>query len=139
MDLRQLRNFLKIAELGSITRAADALGVAQPSLSQQVLRLEDEVGFKLFRRTTRGVTTTEAGDILQKHAQRILEIAEQAVEEMQQVRDEARAKVTVAMTASLSRLLAVPLTEAVMGAGGVAAASGGAVGRDPHDAAGRRR
>lgn len=114
MDTRQLRNFLKIAELGSISRAADALGVAQPSLSQQVLRLEDEVGFKLFRRTTRGVVTTEAGDILQRHAQRILEIAEQATDEMRQVQEETRAKVAIGMTASLSRLLAVPLTEAAM-------------------------
>lgn len=114
MDTRQLRNFLKIAELGSISRAADMLGVAQPSLSQQVLRLEDEVGFKLFRRTTRGVVVTEAGEILQRHAQRLLEIVEQAVEEMRQVREEARAKVTIAMPFSISRLLAVPLTEAVM-------------------------
>ena len=51
MDTRQLRNFLKITETGSITRAADALGVAQPSLSQQILRLEDEMGVKLFQRT----------------------------------------------------------------------------------------
>ena len=114
MDVRQLRNFLKIAELGSISRAADVLGVAQPSLSQQVLRLEDEVGFKLFQRTTRGVVVTEAGEILQRHAVRMLEIAEQAVDEMRQVREEARAKVAVAMPFSISRLLAVQLTEAVM-------------------------
>ncbi|CAN7663217.1 LysR family transcriptional regulator [Phenylobacterium sp. LjRoot225] len=114
MDTRQLRNFLKIAETGSITRAADALGVAQPSLSQQVLRLEDEVGFKLFRRTTRGVTTTPAGDILQKHARQMLEIAEHAVEEMREGQEEARAKVVLAMPFSISRLLAMPLAEAAM-------------------------
>lgn len=114
MDTRQLRNFLKIAETGSITRAADALGVAQPSLSQQVLRLEDEVGFKLFRRTTRGVTTTEAGEILQKHARQMLEIAEHAVEEMREVREEARARVVLAMPFSISRLIALPLAEAAM-------------------------
>lgn len=114
MDTRQLRNFLKIAETGSITRAADALGVAQPSLSQQVLRLEDEVGFKLFERTTRGVTTTQAGEILQKHARQMLEIAEQAIEEMKEDREEARAKVVLAMPFSISRLLAMPLAEAAL-------------------------
>lgn len=114
VDTRQLRNFLKVTELGSISRAADALGVAQPSLSQQVLRLEEELGFKLFRRTARGVTTTASGEILQKHARQILDIAEHALEEMRQVKDRARSHVALAMPYSISRLLALALAEAAM-------------------------
>ena len=114
MDTRQLRIFLKIAELGSISRAADALGLAQPSLSQQLLRLEDEVGSKLFRRTARGVTTTEAGLIFEKHARQILNSADQALEALQQFRSEAQAKVTLAMPFSISKLLGVQLAEALM-------------------------
>ena len=60
METRYLRSFLKIAESGSISRAAESLGIAQPSLSQQLLRLEDELGLKLFRRIARGVALTEA-------------------------------------------------------------------------------
>lgn len=114
MDTRQLRVFLKIAEMGSITRAANALDLAQPSLSQQLLRLEDEVGSKLFRRTARGVTMTEAGLVFEDHARRILRCSEQALEEMQRFKGEALAKVTLAMPFSVSKLLGVQLAEATM-------------------------
>ncbi|CAN7655058.1 LysR family transcriptional regulator [Phenylobacterium sp. LjRoot219] len=114
MDIRQLRNFVKIAELGSISRAAEALGMAQPSLSQQVLRLEDEFGCKLFRRNARGVTTTEAGAVLQRHAVLMVAVEEDAVAEMRRVAEALLSNVTLAMPGSISRLLAVALTEAVM-------------------------
>jgi LysR family nitrogen assimilation transcriptional regulator len=114
LDTRQLRNFLKIAEIGSITRAADLLGVAQPSLSQQILRLEDEIGGKLFQRSARGVTTTAAGDILQKHARQMLALAELAAEEIRRLNMEARAQVRLAMPSSISRSFAVPLAEAAL-------------------------
>ena len=88
MDARLLRTFLKTIELGSISRAADALGVAQPSLSQQILRLEDEVGAKLLRRTARGVATTEAGRIFEEHARHILRTIDQALEDIRQLSNE---------------------------------------------------
>ena len=61
MELHQLRYFAKVAELGQFTRAAEACGVSQPSLSQAIAKLEVEVGKPLFERLGRGVRLTEAG------------------------------------------------------------------------------
>ena len=72
-DLRRLRYFVKVAETGSLTRAAAALHVAQPALSQQVRILEDELGIQLLVRGPRGVTLTEAGERLHAEASRIFE------------------------------------------------------------------
>ena len=114
MDARQLRSFLKILELGSISRAAEALGLAQPSLSQQVLRLEDEAGARLFRRTARGVQVTEAGRIFQEHAHHILRIMDQALEDVRQLKEEPTGVVNFGMPSSVSAVLGVPLVEAVL-------------------------
>ncbi|SBS77396.1 Transcriptional regulator, LysR family [uncultured Mycobacterium sp.] len=64
MDTHRLKYFLRIAEEGSITRAAGVLGIAQPALSRQLQLLEDDLGIALFRRTRRGVELTEAGERL---------------------------------------------------------------------------
>jgi LysR family transcriptional regulator, nitrogen assimilation regulatory protein len=64
MNIRQLRFFLQIAELGSMTRAATFLHIAQPALSRQIQQLEDELGVTLFQRSDRGVALTDAGALL---------------------------------------------------------------------------
>lgn len=61
MDTRQMRCILAISEAGSLTRAAEQLGLAQPALTQTLNRLEREIGTPLFTRTRRGATLTEAG------------------------------------------------------------------------------
>ncbi len=61
MDTRQMRCILAISEAGSLTRAAEQLGIAQPALTQTLNRLEREIGTPLFTRTRRGATLTEAG------------------------------------------------------------------------------
>ncbi len=112
MDTRHLRSFLKIVEKGSISRAAVSLGIAQASLSQQLLRLEDEVGFNLFLRTARGVTLTETGRIFQEQARNILRVTELAIEDARQVTAEARGQVILAVPYSISRLAGIALVEA---------------------------
>lgn len=73
MDLRQLRSFVRIVELNSITAAADQLRIAQPALSRQVKALEEELGVALLRRHGRGVTPTDEGLRLARRAALILE------------------------------------------------------------------
>ena len=72
MDVRQLRYLVALAEEGNFTRAAAREHIAQPALSQQLRRLEDEVGLLLVERTTRQVSITEAGELLVARARRIL-------------------------------------------------------------------
>lgn len=78
MDMRRLRSFLKIVDTGSLTRAAAALHVAQPALSQQLASLEAHFGQKLLIRSQQGVTPTEAGRVLYRHAQTLTKQLEQA-------------------------------------------------------------
>ncbi len=78
MNLRRLKYFIKIVDVGSLTQAADILHIAQPALSQQLATLEGEVNQQLLIRTKRGVTPTEAGKILYAHAQAILRQCDQA-------------------------------------------------------------
>ena len=114
MDTRYLRSFLRTAELRSISRAAESIGIAQPSLSQQLLRLEDEVGFQLFHRTARGVIVTEAGRIFQEHARHILHSLDQALEDVQAVNAAASGQAIIALPYSINRLIGVDLVEAVI-------------------------
>lgn len=73
MEVRQLDAFVAVAEEGAFTRAADRLGVVQPAVSQAVRRLEDELGFPLFTRTSRRVTLTAAGETFLPHARAVLD------------------------------------------------------------------
>jgi LysR family nitrogen assimilation transcriptional regulator len=114
VDTRQLRAFLKIAELGAISRAADALGISQPSLGQQLLRLEDETGVKLFERTARGVTMTDAGRAFEPHARLIIDNAQRALADMSALRCSERIKVTLALPFSISKMIGVALVEAAI-------------------------
>jgi DNA-binding transcriptional LysR family regulator len=78
MELRHLRYFVSVAELGSVTRAAEKLFIAQPALSLQVRQLEEEIGARLLERLPRGVRLTAAGASFLEDARAILARAEQA-------------------------------------------------------------
>lgn len=77
MELFQLTSFLKVAELGSVTRAAEALYLTQPAVTQQIRSLENELGVRLFDRTGRGVRLTLAGEALREHAHRSLAVLDE--------------------------------------------------------------
>src|SRR5918998_1844297 len=86
MTLQQLRYFLAAADHGSFSAAAESLLMAQPSLSDQIRRLESELGVALFARAGRRLALTEAGRMLRPHAERTLASAEDAVESVKEVR-----------------------------------------------------
>lgn len=86
MELRHLRCLVVLADERQFTRAAQRLGIAQPALSQQIRRLEAEMGLPLVDRTTRSVQLTAAGTKLAGHARRMLQEADLAVAELQDLR-----------------------------------------------------
>lgn len=112
MDLKQLEYFVRVAELGSFTRAAIALDVAQPALSRQVRLLEVELRQNLLTRNGRGAVPTEAGKLLLAHGRGILHQVERAREELGRVRGALAGRVAVGLPTSLARVLTVPLTRA---------------------------
>ena len=112
MDLLQLRYFVRVAELGSFTRAATVLGIAQPALSRQVRLLEVELHQALLRRTGRGAVPTEAGNLLLEHGRGILYQVDRMLEEMARARGGLAGRVALGMTPSVARLLTVPLMQA---------------------------
>jgi LysR family transcriptional regulator, nitrogen assimilation regulatory protein len=110
MDLKQIEYFLRVAELGSFTKAAQALNVAQPALSRQVRLLEVELRQNLLIRNGRGATPTEAGKLLLEHGRGILHQVERAREELGRVRGSLAGRVAIGLPPSLARVLTVPLT-----------------------------
>ncbi|GAC1607915.1 MAG: nitrogen assimilation transcriptional regulator NAC [Ramlibacter sp.] len=109
MDLRQLESFVRVAELGSFTRAAIALNVAQPALSRQVRLLEVELRQTLLLRNGRGALPTEAGKLLLEHGRGILHQVERAREELGRIRGALAGRVAVGLPPSIAKMLAVPL------------------------------
>ena len=83
MELRVLRYFLAVAREENITKAAALLHVTQPTLSRQLMQLEDELGVKLFRRSQYRVVLTDDGMLLRRRAQEIVELADKAERELQ--------------------------------------------------------
>ena len=101
MELRSLHYFVRIAELGSITRASAHLQIAQPALTRHLQRLEDELDTPLFTRANRGVRLTEAGHRLLESAQRILRDVERAGDEIRAHAAHPSGKIVLGVTPTL--------------------------------------
>ena len=112
MDLKQLEYFAHVAEMGSFTRAAAFLQVAQPALSRQVRTLEVELRQPLLDRNGRGVTLTEAGKRLLAHARGILQQVERARDDLEDQRGAATGRLAIALPPSVGRTLTAPLVKA---------------------------
>ena len=111
MELRQLRYFVRVVELGSLGRAAKELGLVTSALSQQVSRLESELSTRLLHRSAGGVQPTDAGMAFYKQAQLTLRHADDAVRAAQQAR--LAGHVSVGLSSSTASVLALPLIEAM--------------------------
>lgn len=110
MDLKQLEYFVRVAELGSFTRASSVLEIAQPALSRQVRLLETELRQNLLIRNGRGVVMTDAGKILLEHARGILHQIVRAKEDLDLVRGAPSGRVAIGMPPSISKVLTLPIT-----------------------------
>jgi LysR family nitrogen assimilation transcriptional regulator len=114
VNLRRLKYFVKIVDIGSLTQAAEVLFIAQPALSQQLATLEGEVRQQLLVRTKRGVTPTEAGKVLYRHAQIILRQCEQARVDMEAAGEGLSGQVSVGLApGTAASALSLPLLRTV--------------------------
>ena len=111
MELRQLRYFVRIVELGSMGRAAIDLDMVQSALSQQISRLEGELCTRLLQRTAKGAVPTEAGLAFFREAQLALRHADQAARAAQQAR--LTGTVSVGLSPTTASVLGVPLMRAM--------------------------
>lgn len=113
-EIRRLRYFIKVAESGSLTRAAEALHVAQPALSQQMRSLEDQLGVQLLTRGPRGVTLTEAGQRLLLESRDLLASMKSLKERVKNARDP-EGEVVIGVGQTIGSVLMVPLLELASG------------------------
>ena len=116
MDTRRLVSFIKVVDLGSLTKAANVLNVAQPALSQQIAALEAEFGEQLLIRSPRGVTTTEAGLVLYRQAYLILRQLDEAHRAIRRQGSGLAGTVKVGLAPfSTAGMFALPLLEQIRG------------------------
>lgn len=113
MEIRQLRQFIAIAEEGSLSAAAQRIGVAQPSLSQLVKTMEARIGVELVIRSSHGATLTSAGRLLLDRARQIVALVDRTQEEVRVAGSEAVGAVSFGLPSSVSMVLSVPLAETV--------------------------
>ena len=114
MDIKRLNAFVKIVDIGSITRASAILHIAQPALSQQITTLETHFGKALLLRSKRGVVPTESGKVLYRHFQLILKQLDQAELEISSAYEEISGLVCVGLAPlGLGSLLAAQLIETI--------------------------
>ncbi|WP_170134885.1 LysR family transcriptional regulator [Acuticoccus kandeliae] len=109
MEIKQLRYFKRVADAGSVSRAAAALSVAQPAVSRQIANLEEALGTPLFFRNGRGVKLTDAGEQLYSHANDILEAVRQAEQNVRDTMGIARGTILIGSMPTVVRYLAPPL------------------------------
>jgi LysR family nitrogen assimilation transcriptional regulator len=111
VDFRQLKYFMAVARAKSLTKASETLHVAQPAVSQQIQRLEEELGELLLLRHSRGVELTEAGVRLEAHARSIMDLLEEAGRDLRDFKGEPQGSVRLGMPHSICGLIGSSLLE----------------------------
>ena len=114
MDIKQLKYFIAIAEEGSLSAASARLHVAQPSLSQHVIKIEEELGVLLLDRSPRGIVLTQSGQTLLKHAREICHSMEVCRVSVRETGGVPHGSVSIGLPSSVSMVLSVPLAETVL-------------------------
>jgi len=116
MNLRQLRTFVRVGELGSLSKAADRLRIAQPALSRQMRLLQAEVGVPLFERHRRGMQLTPAGHELMERVSGLIRQLDVACEDVRASAGDARGHVVFGIVPTVSCVLAARLAQRVAAA-----------------------
>lgn len=111
MELKQLRSFVHIAELGSISLASERVCIVQPALTRQIQALEEELSARLFVRHGRGVVLTPEGELLLAKATSILREVEQAKEEITNQKSSLSGELSFGMPPTIAEVLSGPLIE----------------------------
>jgi LysR family transcriptional regulator, nitrogen assimilation regulatory protein len=111
MNLNQLEYFVHTAEMGSLSKAAIVLNIAQSALSRQIRLLEADLHVTLLLRNGRGVVLTEAGKRLFDHSIAILQLVSRVREDIEATRDEPVGRVVVGLPPTMGRMLTLPLVE----------------------------
>lgn len=109
MDVRQLRYFVRIVEVGSLTRAAEILNISQPALGLQVRNLEGELHAQLLERRSRGVVPTAAGTLLVERARRIIAEVDNARQAIRELSATVAGEVAIGITPSTNAAFAARL------------------------------
>ncbi|WP_248558538.1 LysR substrate-binding domain-containing protein [Paraburkholderia terrae] len=112
MDIRQLKYFLKVADLGSISKASDHLHVAQSAVSMQIAGLEQELGSQLFLRRSTGVELTEPGRLLYRHARLILRQVEIAHDDVAKASEEPAGTITLGLPSAIAEIVGMAMIRA---------------------------
>jgi len=113
MELRQFKYFVQIVEQGSLSRAATSLYIAQPALSQQISKLETELGVKLLIRSVRGVTPTDAGAAFYKQAKSVIKQIGTIRHTVNNLGSVPSGAVSVGLATSTATVLGLPLISAI--------------------------
>ena len=112
MELRQLRYFLGVCEAGSLLKASTRLHIAQPALGQQIAALEDELGVKLFARSTRGMALTPEGRTFAEHAKVVLTDADRAKASVRSAATDPQGQVVLGLPTTVALAATVPIVQA---------------------------
>jgi LysR family tcuABC transcriptional regulator len=112
VDIRQLRYFTMVIEVGTVSRAAEALNIVQPALSHQLARLEEELGSKLLIRSTKGVVPNDAGRAFYEHAKFILRQIESAKQVVRAKAGVVSGPISIGLAPSTASILGMPLLRA---------------------------
>ena len=104
MDIRALYSFLKVIEKKNFSEASEELNMTQPTLSQQISKLEDELGVRLINRTTRSFAITGAGREFEKYARSITALFEEATDSLIQYRNVSTRQLRIGVVPTLGRI-----------------------------------
>ncbi|WP_436790051.1 LysR family transcriptional regulator [Yinghuangia sp. YIM S10712] len=113
MEFKQLKALITVAEVGSVTRAAELLDLVQPAVTRQIRTLEDELGVTLFERSRQGMRLTEAGEIMVDRARLVLDDLRHALMAVQQPPGQTTGTVNIGLPESTADLLGPPVAATI--------------------------